>query len=59
MLKSGIDLFTDFYMRKYNCVSQGRSEKKFGRILTWKLNFGSFDLLAKFDKTYEINVTGY
>jgi len=38
---------------------QKSSEKKFGRILTWKLSFGSIDLLCKYDKTYEINMTGY
>ena len=29
-LKLGMDLFNDFYMKKFSCAGQGRSEKKFG-----------------------------
>lgn len=59
ILKQPIDVFTDFYMRKFNCSSTNIKEKKFGRVLTWKLNFGNFDIFAQFDKRYEINVTGF
>jgi len=46
-------------MKKFNCASTNHKEKKFGRVLSWKLNFGSFDLFAYFDKKYEINMTGF
>ena len=46
-------------MRKFNCVQSGKSEKKFGRVLSWKLNFGSIDLLCHFQKTYEVNMQGF
>jgi len=58
-LKLPIDNFTEFYMKKFNCGSASHKEKKFGRVLTWKLNFGSFDLYANLGKKYEINMTGY
>ena len=59
MLKNPIDIFTDFYMKKFDCASTNHKEKKFGRVLSWKLNFGSFDIFAYFDKKYEINMTGF
>jgi len=46
-------------MKKFNCAPSNSKEKKFGRVLTWRLNFGSFDVYAHFDKKYEINMTGY
>lgn len=31
-----------------------------GRVLTWKMNFGSADLIGRFeDKSYELNVSAY
>lgn len=59
ILKQPIDIFTDFYTKKFNSSASSHKEKKFGRVLSWKLNFGSFDIFAYFDKKYEINVTGF
>ena len=62
-LESSIYHFTDFYMNKYRCVTNNvrsdTTERKFGRSLTWKLNFGHADMTAHFAKDYEIQVTGY
>lgn len=59
ILKQPIDVFTEFYMKKFNCASTNMKEKWFGRVLTWKMNFGNFDIYAQFDKWYEINMTGF
>lgn len=56
-LTDAIAVFKQFYMKKFNCISEGG---KFKRLLTWKLNFGSADLIAHFNnKSYEMNVSGY
>ena len=60
-LHQPINIFTEFYMKKFNCVNQNpMAERKFGRELTWKMSYGSADLISSFgDRKYEINVTGY
>ena len=48
-LSYAIEGFTDFYMNNHS-----------GRILTWKMNFGSADVIGRFpDKNYEFTVSGY
>jgi cullin 3 len=48
-LAPAIKNFTDFYMKNHS-----------GRILTWKMNFGSADVTGFFEeKDYELTVSGY
>ena len=48
-LNPAINIFTDFYMKNHS-----------GRILTWKMNLGSCDILGKFDeRNYEFTVSCY
>ena len=48
-LQFAVENFTDFYMSNHS-----------GRILTWKFNFGSADLIGHYsDRNYEFSVSGY
>ena len=55
-----MDIFTEFYMRKFHCLpTPGSDDSKCKRKLTWKMNFGQFDVTARFDKEYEIGMSGF
>ena len=55
MLHPAINNFTEFYINKFN----GQYGNKCGRQLTWKLDFGSADVIANFSKRYEMKVSTF